>query len=236
MERPALILDADDTLWETNRFYEEAVEAFVERMVQEGFEPDRVRRVFDRVEQERVPLAGYAPAEFAHSMAIAYRRLCEQEGRPPSPDVEAEAEEIGRRVIGHPILLLDGVAETLPRLHPHYRLLLLTKGDPQIQRDKVRRSGLEQYLEAIYVVPEKGPEVLQELLERHRLDPQRTWMVGDSPRSDINPALDAGIGAIHIPYARPWTLEQTTIRAPERVVTLRRFSDLARLFLEEAEP
>lgn len=230
MGRPTLILDADDTLWETNVFYEEAIDAFVERMEREGFDPAEAREVFHQVEHERVPVAGYAPWEFARSMAIAYRKLCESCGRAPSPEVEAEAEAIGRRVIDYPIHLLDGVAETLPKLHRRCRLLVLTKGDPQVQRDKVRRSGLASYFDAVHVVPEKGADVLRDLLRRYDLDPGRTWVVGDSPRSDINPALEVGVGAIHIPYRRPWTFEAVPIADPDRVVTLRSFAELLHLF------
>ena len=235
MGKPALILDADDTLWENNIFYEEAVEAFVERMAREGFDPTEARETFDRVEHERVAVVGYAPSEFARSMGIAYRQLCQRHGRPIRPEVEAEVESFGQRVVNYPIILLEGVEETVPRLHRRFRLILLTKGDPQVQRDKVARSGLAPYFEALHVVPEKGPEVLEDLIERHRLDRSRTWMVGNSPRSDINPALQVGIGAIYIPYKRPWSFEQAPFLDPSRVITLRRFSELLDLFPEGEE-
>ncbi len=230
MEKVVLILDADDTLWENNIFYEEATDAFAERMTREGFDPQRARGTLARVEHERVPIYGYAPQEFARSMALAYRQLCRESGRVPQPDVEAEVEAIGNRVIEYPIILLDGVAETVAALSRHCRLFLLTKGDPEIQRGKVERSGLAPYFEAVHIVPEKGPDVLQGLLVSHNLAPQRTWMIGNSPRSDINPALAVGIGAIHIPYHRPWSFEEVPIADPERVVTLHRFSDLLKLF------
>lgn len=225
-----LILDADDTLWENNVFYEQATDAFVERMAGEGFDPVRARQTLAQAEHERVPLVGYAPEEFVRSLVLAYHRLCREQGRQPRPQVEAEIEAIGRTVVEYPIILLDGVAETLACLHRRCRLILLTKGDPQVQRGKVERSGLGPYFEAVYVVPEKGPEVLRDLLARHQLDPQRTWMVGNSPRSDVNPALAVGMGAIHIPYARPWAFEEVPIAEPERVITLCGFSELLHLF------
>ncbi len=230
MDRPALILDADDTLWENNIFYEKATDDFAARMAREGFDPDQARQTFTQIEHERVLLVGYAPREFAHSMVIAYRLLCEQSSRPPLPKVEAAVEAIGLGVVDYPILLLEGVAETLPQLHLRCRLFLLTKGDLQVQRRKIDRSGLAHYFESLHVVPEKGPQVLKELVARHKLDPNATWMVGNSPRSDVNPALEAGIGAIHIPYAVPWSFEQVPLTDPTRVITLRRFSDLLTLF------
>lgn len=236
MDRIALILDADDTLWENNVFYERATDAFVARMADEGFPPAEVRQAFVEIEHERVPLVGYAPDEFARSMAITYRHLCRRHGRTPDPEVEAQAEAIGRQVLNYPITLLEGVAEALAALHRHCRLILLTKGDPCVQQGKIDRSGLAHYFEAVYIVPEKGPEALQTLLNHHGLNPRRTWMVGNSPRSDINPALAVGIGAIYIPYAMPWSFEETPISDPQRVITLQRFSQLLDLFPETEEP
>jgi putative hydrolase of the HAD superfamily len=230
MKKIALILDADDTLWENNVFYEEATDAFAERMAREGFDPQRARETLAWIEQERVPVYGYAPQEFARSLVLTYHQLCQEDGRIPRPEVEAEVEAIGNRVVEYPIILLDGVAETVAVLSRHCRLFLLTKGDPKVQRDKVDRSGLAPHFEAIHIVPEKKPEVLRDLLVRHNLDPHRTWMVGNSPRSDVNPALAAGIGAIHIPYHRPWSWEEVPVADPERVVRLSRFRDLLQLF------
>jgi len=230
MDRLTLILDADDTLWENNVFYEEAIAAFAECMAGEGFDREEARQTFNCIEHERVLLVGYAPEEFVRSMVIAYRALCQQHGCQPRLAVEREVETLGRRVIEYPIVLLDGVGESIPRLHRYCRLLLLTKGDRQAQQSKVDRSGLAAYFEAVHIVPEKDVQVLHSLLQRHRLDPQRTWMVGNSPRSDINPALAAGIGAVYIPYAVPWDFEEAPITDPARVVTLQCFAGLLDLF------
>lgn len=230
MDRPTLILDADDTLWENNVFYEEATAAFLERMVQEGFARDESKHTLEQVEQERIPVVGYAPREFIRSMAITYHRLCERDGRRPQQAVEAEVEAIGRRVIDYPMLLLDGVADTVARLRSRYRLILLTKGTPQVQHEKVERSGLGPHFEAVHVVAEKDSQVLRDILERYGLDPEQTWMVGNSPRSDINPALEVGIGAIYIPCSRPWAFEEMPIADPGRVITLQSFAQLLELF------
>ncbi len=235
MEKVVLILDADDTLWENNVFYEEATDAFTERMAREGFDPQRARETLARIEHERVPIYGYAPQEFARSLVLTYQHLCQEDGRPPRPEVEAEVEAIGNRVVEYPIILLDGVAETVAALSCRCRLFLLTKGDPQVQRSKVERSGLAPHFEAIHIVPEKGPDVLRDLLARHNLDPRRTWMVGNSPRSDVNPALAVGIGAIYIPYHRPWSFEEVPVADPERVITLHRFADLLHIFADSEE-
>ncbi|MBN1178379.1 MAG: HAD family hydrolase [Anaerolineae bacterium] len=230
MSDDTLILDADDTLWENNVYYEDVRDAFAERMAREGFDRAAAVAMVDAVELERVPRVGYAPQEFVRSIGIAYERLCERHGLLPRAEVAAEVEAIARRVLDHPIVLLTGVAETLPALRRRFRLILLTKGDLAVQQSKVARSGLASFFHAVEVVPEKGPDVLRALVGRYGLDPQRTWMVGNSPRSDVNPALAAGLGAVYIPHPVPWDFEQTPIAAPERVIELARFSDLLHHF------
>jgi putative hydrolase of the HAD superfamily len=230
MERPALILDADDTLWESNIYYEQTSDTFALRMEAEGFDIAATKKTFNQVEHERIPQIGYGPLGYVGSMVIAYQRLCQQNGRQADPLVEAEVEAIARSILGYPINLFEGVAETLPLLRELCRLFLLTKGDRQTQQDKIERSGTAHYFEAIHIVPEKGPQVLQDLLTQHGLCPQHTWMVGNSPRSDINPALEVGIRAIFIPYEMTWEYEKTPFIDPDQVITMQRFSDLLGLF------
>lgn len=230
--KPTLIIDADDTLWETEIYYDECISAFAELMADHGFGREEAERIADMVERERVPLVGYGPVEFARNLVIAYERLCERYDRPLKDEVSDAVWEIGQAVFEHPIELLDGVAETLPRLGRRFRLLLLTKGDRAAQEGKLARSGLEHYFDGVHVVPEKDAEVIQGLLARYELRPEQTWMIGNSPRSDINPALEAGISAIHIPHSNTWTFEQEAIAHPERVVVLNSFGELAALFLD----
>jgi putative hydrolase of the HAD superfamily len=232
--KPTLIVDADDTLWENNIFYEQCIADFAELMAAHGFEPGEALGTMEAVERERVPIVGYAPEEFARSMVVTYQRLCAAHDRPAEDEVADAVWQIGQRVVEYPIVLLDGVAETLARLSGHCRLLLLTKGNRTAQEGKLARSGLGQLFEEMHVVAEKNGQVLQELLARYGLQPHETWMVGNSPRSDINPALEAGIGAIYVPHPHTWGFEVEEIAEPERVIVLKRFAELAALFRDTA--
>jgi len=199
-------------------------------MVAQGFGREEAKRIADAVERERIPQVGYAPEEFARSLVIAYQRLCESHDRPIEDEVSDAVWEIGQAVIEYPIVLLDGVAETLARLSGHCRLLLLTKGDREAQESKLARSGLGHLFDGVHIVPEKDAEVIRGLVAEYGLQPEQTWMVGNSPRSDINPALEAGIGAIYVPHPNTWKLEHEEIADPERMITLNRFKELAALF------
>jgi putative hydrolase of the HAD superfamily len=228
--KPTLIVDADDTLWENSIYYDQCIVAFAELMGAQGFGRKEAERTVETVQQERIPQVGYAPEEFARSLVIAYQRLCQSHDRPVEDEVSDAVWEIGQAVIEHPIVLLDGVAETLARLSGRCRLLLLTKGDREAQENKLVRSGLGHLFDEVHVVPEKEAEVIRGLLARYKLRPEQTWMVGNSPRSDINPALEAGIGAIYVPHPNTWKLEHEEIAEPEQVIVLNGFGELAALF------
>ena len=176
-----LIVDADDTLWENNIYYEQCIADFVELMAAHDFGREEAERTVDEVERERIPRVGYAPEEFARSLVIAYRRLCVGYGLLVSDEVEEEVWEIGRTVMEYPIVLLDGVEETLPRLNlsDRFRLFLLTKGDRAAQEDKLTRSGLAHFFDAVHIVPEKDAGVFRGLVAEYGLRPELTWMVGN---------------------------------------------------------
>jgi putative hydrolase of the HAD superfamily len=228
--KPTLIIDADDTLWENNIYYEQSIAAFVELMATLGFEREEAERAVDAVERERIPQVGYAPEEFARSLVFAYQRLCERYGRPVEGNVSSRALEIGQEVVEYPIVLLEGVKETLARLSGRFRLLLLTKGERQAQESKLARSGLGRFFDGVHIVPEKNAEVFRDLLARYGMEPKQTWMVGNSPRSDINPAVEAGIGAIYVPHPNTWKLEIENVAESEAVIVLNCFAELDRFF------
>ncbi|MGD2164573.1 MAG: HAD family hydrolase [Anaerolineae bacterium] len=230
-----LLIDADDTLWENNIHYEDCVADFVELMVREGFDAGEVEETADAVERRRIPEVGYAPEEFARSLVITYQRLCERHGRSVRDEVSEAAMQIGLRVVRYPIILLDGVETTLSQLSERYQLLLLTKGDRATQEDKVVRSGLGHFFDAVHVVEEKDADVFRDLIELHGLHPRRTWMVGNSPRSDINPAVEAGIGAVFVPHPNTWGLEIEEVVDSDRVTVVHQFEDLAAFFAEREE-
>jgi putative hydrolase of the HAD superfamily len=228
--KPTLIIDADDTLWENEAYYQQCITEFGELMATLGLDQKEAQHTVDDVERERVPLTGYGPQQFTENMVIAYQQLCERHGLLVADEVSGGVREIGRLVMDFPIRLLDGVEETLAHLSGHYRLLLLTKGDRQVQEDKLARSGLGHFFDGVHVVPEKDAQVFRELMAEYGLEPEQTWMIGNSPRSDINPALEAGINAVYIPHSTTWVLEWEEIAASERVVVLESFGELTSLF------
>jgi putative hydrolase of the HAD superfamily len=220
-----LIMDADDTLWENNIYFEQAIHAFVTFLDHSRLSRDEVRAVLDGVERQM----GYGSVNFTKSLVETYRRLAEKDLR--DEDIE-QVRRFGEQIRSQPLQLLDGVRETLDYLSPRHDLFLLTKGDSEEQKLKVERSGIEDYFKQVVIVPEKDVTTYRRVVNELHIDPKRTWMIGNSPRSDINPALAAGLNAVFIPHPHTWHVEHEEIQniGEGRLLTLSTFAELATSF------
>lgn len=199
-----LLIDADDTLWENNIYFEQAIQAFITFLNHSQLTPEEVRAVLDEVER----LMGYGSANFTRSLVETYRRLAEKDLQ--DEDIQ-QIQQFGEQIRSHPLQLLDGVKETLDYLSPRHNLVLLTKGELEEQKLKIERSGTEQYFRQVVIVPEKDVATYHRVVRELRVDSKETWMVGNSPRSDINPALAAGLNAVYIPHPHTWRLEHEEV-------------------------
>ena len=109
-------------------------------------------------------------------------------------------------------------------------MLLFTKGEEEEQRLKVQRSGLAPHFDQVVVTKEKDVAAYRRLIREQDLDAGEAWMVGNSPRSDINPALDAGLRAVFIPHPHTWRLEHADVRDDRRLLVLQSFRQLREYF------
>jgi putative hydrolase of the HAD superfamily len=203
-----LVFDADDTLWENNIYFERAFEEFVGFLDHSSLTAPEVRAVLDEIEAVNNRIHGYGTANFARNLQQCYRRLAEREVR--AEDL-ARVLSCAERIPDHPIELIDGVAPTLAALASQHTLTLFTKGHPDEQGRKIERSGLSGYFAHTVIVKEKDAGAYRDLIQQLGADPRETWMIGNSPKSDINPALEAGLNAVFIPHAHTWTLEHQPI-------------------------
>jgi putative hydrolase of the HAD superfamily len=220
-----LFIDADDTLWENNIYFEQAIHSFISFLDHSQLTREEVRAVLDEVER----LMGYGVTNFTSSLVETYRRLTEKELR--EEDVQ-QVRQFGESIRTHPMQFLDGVKDTLNYLSARHDLVLLTKGDLEEQKLKVERSGVEASFRQVVIVQEKDVATYYQVVSELQVDPKYTWMVGNSPRSDINPALAAGLNAVYIPHPHTWHFEHEEVQdaGEGRVLTLSTFIDLRSYF------
>ena len=225
-----LLIDADDTLWENNIYFERAIASFISYLNHHEYSPERVREKLNEVEREQTLRHGYGVASFSRSLITCFERLS-------AGEMTAEKHEritsFAQAILDQEIELLPGVAATLPDLATRHRLILMTKGNEAEQADKLSRSGLSQFFSAVEIPREKTPAAYQAVCEKFQLASASTWMVGNSPRSDINPALASGLHAIYIHHPNTWVLEHDAIDpapAGQRLLEVESFAKLAEIF------
>ena len=223
-ERQYLLIDADDTLWENNIYFEQAFASFCDFLNHSRLTPVEVRAVLDEIEIINAKVHGYGSKNFGRNLKECYQHLAERAIE--SHDLD-RVMQFAEAILEQPIETIEGVPETLAYLAGRYDLTLFTKGDYEEQKLKVDRSGLGSYFGHTAIVKEKNTAAYRTLVDERGLKHQRTWMIGNSPKSDINPALDAGLNAVFVPHAHTWRLEHEEVQTgPGRMIQVERFADL----------
>jgi putative hydrolase of the HAD superfamily len=219
-------MDADDTLWENNIHFEKAIADFISHLDHQTHTAEEVRRHLNEIERETIQAHGYGLQNFQRSLICCFEQLTE------APISEQNRQTVClfvRSISDREIDLLPGVADTVADLFTRHKLVLVTKGNTQEQTDKLNRSGLASYFQAVEVLVEKHRDAYCSLIEQHQFPSGSTWMIGNSPRSDINPALAAGLNAIFIPHSSTWVLEHELVNQPPNGQTLLEIDGFAKL-------
>jgi putative hydrolase of the HAD superfamily len=211
MVKQSLIFDADDTLWENNIYFEEAFEHFCDYLAHSTLSREQVRAILDEIEAVNSKIHGYGSINFARNLTQCFEHLAERDIS--AADTQA-VKDFAHAILEKPIELIAGVEETVAALSARHDLTMFTKGEPEEQRLKIDRSGLARYFQHTAIVREKNQDAYRRLAEERGFHPERTWMIGNSPKSDINPALAAGLNAVFVPHPRTWRLEHEAV--PER--------------------
>ena len=223
--RLSLFVDADDTLWENNIYFERAFDEFCDFLDHSSLTPPRVREVLNEIELANSKVHGYGSLNFGRNLQEAYQHLAEREIR--DEDLR-KILALAERILEQPIEIIDGVEETLGYLAGRHELTLFTKGHPEEQRLKVDRSGLGRFFAHSAIVKEKDAAAYSGIVAERGLARRLTWMIGNSPKSDINPALEAGLNAVLVPHPHTWVLEHQEVRrlGDGQFLTVETFSDL----------
>jgi len=225
-----LLIDADDTLWENNIYFERAIGKFIAFLNHHEYSPEQVREVLNQVERESIVTHGYGLHSFAHSLVQTFERLAIET---ITPALHETINGFAHTIAGHPVEIIAGVTETLQYLSQRHHLILMTKGAFAEQNGKVERSGLKDYFAAVEIVSEKDVPSYQAVISKYSLSPDATWMIGNSPKSDINPALGAGLNAVFVPHGDTWVLEHEEVASaepPRTLLVVEKFWHLQRHF------
>jgi putative hydrolase of the HAD superfamily len=207
-----IAFDADDTLWHNEAIFYATHEKCA-RLLAKYHSPEWIGQRLVETELRNLQRFGYGVKGFTLSMIETAIEL--SEGRVTGVEIQSII-EMGKEMIFAPIELLDGVRECVAALSASYELMIITKGDLFDQESKIARSGLGDFFSRVEVVREKDRPAYERTLRKHRIEPGRFLMVGNSVKSDILPVVALGARAVHIPYRTTWIHERITVSDEDR--------------------
>jgi putative hydrolase of the HAD superfamily len=221
-----LLIDADDTLWENNIYFERAIASFISFLDHKVHTAEEVRGHLNACERATIASHGYGLQSFRRSLVDCFEQLSETS---ITPERHAQIVSFTQAIASSAIELLPGVEATLQELAERHRLILVTKGSEAEQVDKLERSGLRGFFSGVEVLAEKNEAAYRGVMAAHGCEAASTWMIGNSPKSDINPALAAGLNAVFIPHDFTWVLEHEVVDEPAGSVRLIRMGSFREL-------
>ncbi len=215
--------DADDTLWQNEQFFKLTQERFAE-LLREFAEPDHLMDRLLEAEHRNLGHYGFGIKGFVLSMIETALEVTDH--KVPG-NVIAELLEAGQDMLRHPIHLLPHAQETVAELSEHYRIVLITKGDLLDQERKLAQSGLGDHFDAVEIVSHKTDATYRAAFSAEPDGPAGAMMVGNSLKSDVIPALEAGAWGVYVPHDLTWELEHAP--KPESAARYREVDDLGEL-------
>lgn len=211
-----VFFDADDTLWENERFFRAAEAQFID-LLADYTTPEGVQDMLWRKQEDNIPLFGYGSKTYMIGMTDAAVELC---GGHLPYHIYYGVKKIITDLAYHEFQLIEGVEQTLQALQGKYRLIVATKGDLPEQMNKYRMSGLEKYFHHCEVMENKDEKNYLELAAKHDIEPDKLLMIGNSVKSDIAPVVNIGGWAINVPHEIVWVHEMMDMPESDRIIVV----------------
>jgi len=203
-------------------------------MQQTGFPLEDVKARFETIDHANVSKLGFSKERFPRSMRDTYSALCTEYARPFDKETDDFVQKIGSAVFQASPRILDGVTTVLSKLQANnVRLILATKGDREVQEKRVQISGLRSYFDSVHILSDKGLKEFVRLIQTESVPIQNGWSVGNSARSDINPALAAGLNAIWIPR-ETWVHEEAEVAVSSRLHVAKSILEVPVIILQKS--
>lgn len=218
-----IFIDGDDTLWDTQGLYDRAICNACEEVRLQSLDVGRWGQAVHDAEMELMPKFGFAKERFAAALVQAYNSLCKQQGKKPSVELLGIIQRLGMQVFEEPAPLLPGATETVQTLSGYLPIYLVSAGPEDIQKKRMLESGLKQFLVGYRFPAKKTEEVFGSLIRELNVEPGSCWHIGNSVKSDINPARNSGLNAILVGQ-RGWAYDKDELR--EAKTKLERVSQL----------
>lgn len=222
-----IFFDADDTLWENERYFRAAEAKFIE-LLADYTTPEGVQDMLWRKQEDNIPLFGYGSKTYMIGMTDAAVELC---GGSLPEHIYYGVKKIITELAFHELEIIEGVRETLEALQGHYELIVATKGDLPEQMSKFRKSGLAHYFHHCEVMENKDEKNWLEVAAKHNIRPEELLMIGNSVKSDIAPVVSLGGWAIHTPHEVVWVHEMMDMPDSDRIIEVKEIREILDILL-----
>lgn len=222
-----VFFDADDTLWENERYFRAAEDKFA-ALLSDYTSPEGVRQMLWQKQEDNIPLFGYGSKTYMIGMTDAAMELC---GGVLPEKIYYGVKKIITDLAFHELEIIEGAVETLKALQEHYTLIVATKGDLTEQMGKFRISGLADFFHHCEVMENKDEKNYLELIAKHDIKPEEFLMIGNSVKSDIAPVVSIGGWAIHTPHDIVWVHEMMDMPDSDRITVVRNIQEVAKILL-----
>lgn len=217
-----IFFDADDTLWENERFFRAAEDQFA-ALLSDYTSPEGVQQILWQKQEDNIPLFGYGSKTYMIGMTDAAVELC---GGHLPDKIYYGVKKIITDLAFHEFEIIDGVEDTLKALQGHYTLVVATKGDLPEQMNKYRISGLSKYFHHCEVMENKDEQNYLELAAKHDISPEEMLMIGNSVKSDIAPVVNIGGWAINTPHDVVWVHEMMDMPESDRIIVVKTIKEI----------
>lgn len=227
--RKYIFFDADDTLWENERYFRNAEKEFA-KLFSKASEEEKVKYLLWQKQEDNIPIFSYGSKTYLIGMVDAAIEIC---GKDLSCELYSGVKKIITDLTFHPAVPFDGVEETLQKIVEKcpagYSLAVATKGDLSEQMRKFRNSGLAEYFHHVEVMENKDEKNYLELAAKFDMEPEDFIMIGNSVKSDIAPVINIGGRAVHIPHDVTWVHEMMDMPESDRITEAENFQELPKI-------
>jgi putative hydrolase of the HAD superfamily len=223
--RPWIIFDADNTLWLIEHLYDEARRELCRYVHTKGAAEADVDKFQRARDQELYASYGYTACRFARSFEDTILHFA------PSavPDEIRHARSLALSVFERQATPVGGLDALLKTLRPHYVFGVITAGERWVQERRLKDFPLREMFDAIRIVERKDSGEFLRFCDEYGIDRARSWVVGDSLKSDVLPAQEAGLRAVWVRAANWTAVEGTTAAVPLGIVAIETLADLAKV-------
>lgn len=190
----AIFIDMDDTLIVNEVLYDTARAMLYGYLSGYGVMHNELEETIDRIDAELYKEHGYSRQRYPATYEAVLRHFIPDADAEMVTTVRGFAEKVFQTVAP----AKPGVAEALEILQSRYPVYVVTAGDMEVQKFRLANLPFKDAIRQAFIVEMKSPDVFKQIARKLKIKPENIVMIGDSVKSDVQPAVAAGMRGVVI--------------------------------------